>query len=282
MTYKLSRSAVSCLLGCFTLLNGPLAAQFPGFAFCSAGVHGDGFVDWTQLPPPPTPLRNGPNGPVDVTIPVTGVPGLTAAIHIPVANMTPGEPPYQVSNSTDLRLSLQDGATPTTITFNHPVSGVRANVRVHGRFGYKLTIIGNENPPGGPPPGEVDVSGFDFPGFQTKVAPLNILSRHNDLTTVSFAGQSGGDDFYFEVINLRVQSADLNFMKDVPTNGLRQWLQPDKGTYFAAPGGPAQISSLTDQSGNGSDASLANPDNRPVLDYDGGHCTPVAEFNGRP
>ena len=25
-------------------------------------------------PPPPTPLRNGPNGPVDVTIPVTGVP----------------------------------------------------------------------------------------------------------------------------------------------------------------------------------------------------------------
>jgi hypothetical protein len=281
VTTKFYGSALLCLFACFTSWNVPLAAQVRNFSFCSAGVYGDGFVDWSQLPPPPTPLRNGPNGPVDVTLPVTGIPGLTVAIHIPVANMTPGEPPYQVSNSTDLTLNLQDGASPITLTFNQPVRGVRANLRVHGRFEYKLTVIANENPPGGPPPAEIDVSGFDFPGFQTKVAPLNVLSRQNDLTKLSFAGQ-GGEDIYFELINVRVQSAGLDLSKNVPVNGLRQWLRADQGTYVVPPPGlPPKISSLTDQSGNGIDATSPDPGNAPVLDYDGGHCTPVAEFNGQ-
>ena len=85
----------------------------------------------------------------------------------PRRKLTPGDPPYKVSNSTDLRLSLQDGATPITITFNHPVTGVRANMRVHGRFEYKLTVIANKPSRWTPAEGEVDVSGFDFPGFQT-------------------------------------------------------------------------------------------------------------------
>jgi hypothetical protein len=113
-----------------------------------------------------------------------------ATIHIPVADMTTGEPPYQVSNSTDLKLNLRDGAFPITITFNHPVGGVRANVRVYGRFEYKLTVTANDTGPGTNLPGEIDFGGYGFPGFQSKIAPLNILSRHNDLTTVSFAGKA--------------------------------------------------------------------------------------------
>lgn len=281
MTYKIFRSLAVCLLAPFTLLNLPLQAQFPGFAYCPAGVQADGFIDWTQLPAPPTPSRNGPNDPIEATLPVTGIPGLTATVHIPIANMTPGEPPYQISNSTDLTLSLQDGATPITLTFNRPVRGVRAVVRVRGRFGYKMTVIANNtgNSGGTPPPGEVDISGFDFPGFQAKVAPLNILSRKNDLTTLSFAGQSG-EIFYFDLVNVRVQSADFDLASTVPVSGLVQWLRPDEGTYFAPPPVlPPKIETLTDRSGAGNNAASADVESAPLLDYDGEHCTPVAVFN---
>jgi hypothetical protein len=197
--------------------------------------------------------------------------------------MTPGEPPYQVSNSTDLSLNLRDGATPITLTFNHPVRGVRAVVRVRGRFSYKMTVTANvtDNSGGVPPPGEVDVSGFDFPGFQTKVAPLHILSRNNDLTTLSFAGQGGGDYIYFDLINVHVQSADLDLARTVPLNGLEQWLRPDEGTYFTPPAGlPPKIETLIDQSGAGNNVSSMGQDSAPLLDYDGEHCTPVMVFSG--
>jgi hypothetical protein len=237
------------------------------------------------LPPPPTPTRTQPNSPVDVTLPVAGIRGLTVTVHIPVASVPIGDPLYKVSNSTDLTLSVQDGASPVTLTFNHPVRGVRALMRVRGRFGHRLIVTANTpwpvtstNPPA---EGEVDVAGWDYPGFQTSVAPLNILSAKNDVTMVSFGSPNGDAEyFYFDLINVRVQSATLDFIRDVSSVGLQQWLRADMSQVDTPE--PSAVSVWPDQSGHGNDASSVSPDpaGSPSLDIDGGHCTHVVVFNG--
>src|SRR5690348_10862337 len=52
--------------------------------YCNSGLHPDGYIDLSSLPPSPNPQSTTP---VTATIPVTGVPGLTATVSIlPVPN----------------------------------------------------------------------------------------------------------------------------------------------------------------------------------------------------
>jgi hypothetical protein len=256
-----------------------LSAQFPNeVSTCLSGVQPDGFVDWTKLPTAPTA------GTVSTTIPVVGIPNLTATFQGTPAIQTFGEPFYAAGSNTDL--SLINGFNPT-ITFSLPVRGVSAVFRTSGRFGHTFKMLANPGPanvpPGFPAPlAEVDSSQSDLPTFIESSAPLQIRTTSAKISAVSFQfdadpGEYGG----YELINLRVESgAAPDPATKVPTDGLREWLRGDRpGTvrsYFLSP----PLVTWPDQSGSGSDAIAPSLSVAPPEFENGPNCTPVVSFGG--
>lgn len=238
--------------------------------FCTSGLQPDGFVDWSKLPPPLPPLTN-----VNVTIPVRGVPGLTATLQISPGGTFAQGPDfsrtafYSTVNSTNI--SVPSGVIPT-ITFNKPVKGVSVVIQSGGRFGYGYGITAYNNvgqATAVPPVDEVTEGGFQRGVKVFNSLPFEIRSQNTDISYVVFnLGMGSPIEGYdtFDLTNLRVESGSApDPALSIPMAGMREWLRADKISLAgdAIPGSPEGAiqydGSWPDQSGHGSDAVLIAP-----------------------
>lgn len=93
---------------------------------CSAGIEGNGFLDWTKLP-------TTPNGKaLNASIPVTGIPGLTATVQIPANGNFDYLNGATFSVNSPISLGVPTNSV-VTVVFSHPVKGVSASVANGGR-----------------------------------------------------------------------------------------------------------------------------------------------------
>lgn len=256
--------------------------------YCPSGLHPDGYIDFSGLPPAPPLQGNSPSAPVTATLPVTGVAGLTATITIPsLTAANPGAsamPAYSVNGGTlTLNGSPGDAKTALFLNFNQPIHGVGLNVQnPSGRFGYAYSLI------------EGDGSEL-FPAFNTTASGYTYsyinAPRNQSLQMVALPPASGIVDTNFQKAhvlfpgyplefftsvtfsNLRVQSVSApDPAGSVPTDGLQMWLRSDKGIDSAP-------DIWKDQSGNGHDAT-SSPGHQPIFSADGRTCQFTFQFNG--
>jgi hypothetical protein len=224
---------------------------------------------------------------VTQTVPVSGIPNLTATISIQGTLSNPGNSFYTVRNAADLFISTA-GGTPVTITFSSPVKGFSVVFRSYGRSNHGFHMMandvnGNTTSVAPPPPAQVDAEGFEYPADELSTAPLQIASTAANLTSAAFGFDGDlSENFSFELVNLRVESGSVpDGSGQVPLNGLAAWYRADKmGASLTPSSAPAPVSIWPDQSGNGNNANLPNGASGPVSTLDGPNCTPVLSFNG--
>ncbi|MGA8593153.1 MAG: LamG-like jellyroll fold domain-containing protein [Bryobacteraceae bacterium] len=263
------------------------AQTTPEISFCPAGVHADGFINWSKLPKAPA-AAIGQQISITQTVPVTGIANLTATISIQGTLSNPGNSFYTVMNAADLFISTA-GGTPVTITFSTPVKGFSVVFRSYGRSNHGFHMMandvnGNSTSVAPPPPAQVDADGFEYPADELSTAPLQISSTSANLTSAAFGFDGDfSENFSFELVNLRVQSGSApDGSSQVPLNGLTAWYRADKTGASLPPSasGPVNVSAWPDQSGSGNNASVPASGSGPVSTLDGGNCTPVLSFNG--
>jgi hypothetical protein len=267
--------------------------QMPPFGlYCPAGLHPDGYIDFSGLPPaPPLQGMTMPTPPVTAMLPVTGVPGLTMTIEIPgmySAVSTQQGPAYSVNGGT-LQLNGVAAGGIVSISFNQPIYGIGLNVgNPSGRFGYTYSLeVGDGS---GPLPLFASRAlGYTTDFFDPRTVSLQMVGLTTNFQTAAilFLAPVGTptSEFFIATIlsNLRIQSsAAPDPASSIPTEGLKQWLRSDKGTNydFAFPFPNHTGSGIwQDQSGNGHDAT-PTPNHQPALTVDGRTCQRTWQFNG--
>lgn len=254
--------------------------------YCNAGLHADGYVDFSDLPP--APIGTSSNGfgagtttPVTATVPVRGVPGLTATISIPSLSVYAGVPAYKV-NGVRLQFNGISQVTPVpvnllTLSFSSDIRGIGLDVgNPGGRFDYTYNLqVGNGSAV--PVPFSNTSLGYTFSLYTPMTENLQMVGRGVTFpsATVRFFG-SPGEGFGQPIVsNIRIQSASAPDPADsIPKAGLQQWLRGDVGTAY-----PYSTGIWPDQSGNGHDAT-ATPDHAPTVTADGRTCQSAWLFNG--
>ncbi len=255
-----------------------------GNLFCNAGFRPDGFIDFSGLPHAP----NFPNGgvpvsaPMTVTLPVIGVPGLTAQVTIPALQaLSGGGPVYTVVEGT-----LVLGGNPASggpgglliLQFSSPVTGVGIVANNVGR-GSSYTL---ETDAPGNLPANFQTSANNFtlsPNFFS--IPLEEVDLDGGFSTASVT--TGGSTIGFgtpSLSDLRVQSsgAAASYTSMVPKEGLQQWLSGESAGGIPFAGG---ASVWPDQSGNGHDATQTVAANQPGrVQGDGNACQGAFSFSG--
>jgi hypothetical protein len=246
--------------------------------YCTAGLHPDGYIDFSGLPPAPNIVGSPegkvtPSAAVTATLPVYGVAGLTATVTIPALyNSVPGPQAAYSADGGTLQLNgLPQSSAPSVLTlaFNQPIAGVGLNTATNGRFEYTYTLQV------GQPSGDT-AAGYTLSLGEPQTQSLQmvaLLQTRFGTASVQFAG-----DEYSTITlsNIRVQSSSAPDPANVvPTNGLEQWLRADQAqaSFNGASSGTWQ-----DQSGHGHDATpSAMP---PLLTVDGRNCQPAWQFTG--
>ena len=252
-----------------------LAQQNPNneFNFCPAGVQGDGVIDWTNLPAPPSPAAA-----VTATIPVNGISGLQAAVSIPLAADTFA--PLYATNGVQLMLN----ATSITLTFSQPVRGVSAVVNTVGRFGHTFTLTATQVAVRSGPnsPAQVSVEGNDQTFFQQSATPLEIRSYYSDIVSVTISANLADSEYQgMRISNFRVESGSApDPAVKVPTNGLREWLRADQlsDSYLFQLYGALPVTTWPGSYGNGTAATAAGTSTAPILSLYGQNCSKVLNF----
>ena len=124
----------------------------------NAGLHPDGYVDFSKLPRPPTTGGGGSSAPFTVTLPVEGVPGLTVQVTIPPLVFLSSAPLYAVADGV-----LVLNGTPAAneeilqLQFSKPIAGVGLQASIFAR-GESFTLETNSlSPP--MPPSSVNTAG---------------------------------------------------------------------------------------------------------------------------
>jgi hypothetical protein len=248
--------------------------------FCRGGVHADGVVDLSAAP------ANSPN---PYTVPVLGVPGLTATITYGI------------------------GLNGATITFSKPVKGLTvrlASVIDYVSASYTVTVnraVSQSFPLNSDFLVATDetISGHteSTPPVQTAQATtgnFSLLSPATDIQsiTINQSTELGPQSLF--VRNLRIQSGDVDLSYLVPRSGLKMWLgnQMTLGGIPANSPGPALklVTEWTDLSGNGNNAEQTIVASQPTAYYapnsaggfsesgaigDGPTCQPAVNFNGQ-
>ena len=247
--------------------------QAAGGLFCTAGIHPDAYVDFTQLPPPPAAVPGQVQGPLTYTLPVTGIAGLTVQVTIPAG--PEGQQAYGVGEG---QLALPGTNATVQLVFNKPVFGVSAIGNSYGRqSAFSISPDPTTNP---------DLP----PAFLNSIATLNLplyfysqpLQQVNVSPTIGgftntyiFASAPGYGSV--SMSNVRVQSTSTDNTSLVPTNGLQQWLSSD---MIVAPFEPG-LGTWPDASGNHHDATQTNIANSPAPSQgDGNNCKPAYGFSG--
>ncbi len=270
-------SLVVIFLATSSIIHTAVYAQSPlaeDGLYCSAGLHPDGYIDFSGLPPAPNSAA------VTATLPVQGVPGLTVAVTIPALYGMQTRPTaaYSVNGGTLQLNGLPKSSTGTvlTLSFNQPIAGMGLNTETSGRFEYSYTLqVGV--PPNETPSFLTMAQGYTVDLSTPQTQSLQMVGLPGTLfrsASVQFAG-----DEYSTIAfsNIRVQSSSApDPARVVPTNGLQQWLRADQA--FAATDGAAG-GAWQDQSGQGHSATpSAIP---PFLTADGRNCQPAWQFTGQ-
>jgi hypothetical protein len=259
--------------------------------YCNAGLHPDGYVDFSGLPPAPTGMSTAgvpsesTTSPVTATLPVKGVPGLTVTISIPSLQVQAGAPAYFV-NGAQLQFNnlVEFNASPETLltlSFNQPVYGVGLNMgNGSGRFLYSYNLQVGDASQSVPAPFSNTASGYTLDPLNPRSVNLQVVGLTTTFSTaaVQFIGDPG-EGFGSPIFsNIRIQSSSAPDPADsVPRDGLQQWLRMENVTsyLFFLPGS----GTWTDQSGNGHDAT-PTPGHAPTLVADGRTCLGAWQFNG--
>jgi hypothetical protein len=273
--------ATSLLIHTAVYGQSPLAEEG---LYCSAGLHPDGYIDFSGLPRAPNIVNQQgqatPSAAVTATLPVQGVPGRTATVTIPALYdmKTGATPAYSVNGGTLQLNGLPKSSTGTvlTLSFNQPIAGVGLNTETSGRFQYSYTLqVGV--PPNETPSFLTMAQGYtvDLSTPQTQsLQMVGLLDTLFQSASVQFAGDEYSN---IEFSNIRVQSSSApDPASVVPTNGLQQWLRADQA--FAATAGA--VSGLwQDQSGQGHNATPSAI--APFFTADGRNCQPAWQFTGQ-
>jgi hypothetical protein len=249
-------------------------AQVP--AFCNAGLVPDGYIDLSAMPTAPNFPGGGTSAPITVTLPVTGVAGLTVQLTIAALQDVFG-PVYTVNNGT---LTFQgipaSNGVLLSLQFSSPVTGVGLVAQSAGR-GTNFSL-------------QTDVS-TDMPHeFQNTVGndtqppyhfglPLQQVSLSAGFSTAYVTTTNGFEFGGSSISNVRVQSASAyaSALKSVPTQGLQQWLRSESAPSQFVGG----VSIWPDQSGSGHDATQTVPGNQPNgVQADGSACKSAFNFAG--
>jgi Concanavalin A-like lectin/glucanases superfamily len=272
---------LACALLALSITPAITAAQEAnGGLFCTAGLHPDGFIDLTKLPPAPF-FPNGPGGgplpsaPISVTLAVTGIPGLTAQVNIPALQPTRRGPVYSLVNGALQFNGFPSAGYSVMFQFNNPVLGVGVVGYTQGRSsGFSIST----GPPSNVPANFVNtISTFNLAPYNFYAAPLqqvNMFGPGGFQTAYVLAEYTGYG--LPSIANVRVQSASASDAGLVPKEGLQQWLSSDA---IASPF--SSFGSWPDQSGNGHDATQTASANQPgYVQQDGNHCQPALAFAG--
>jgi hypothetical protein len=258
---------------------------------CPNGLQPDGFIDWSGLPAAPVLSANGPTRPVTATLPVTGVPGLTASVTIPALSLPPdgatGKPAYTVLGD-KLHLNGLDanGNTNISISFSKPVRGVSAEANSVGEFPFTASLSA------GGPISIGSVAGTDSftfapswgDNFYPVGAPVQVRITEVPVSTISMnlstpLGIHGYDEA--DWTNVRIESGTApDLAQGVPSDGLSLWLASDT----VVNGKINNSQTWYDQSPVGQDASIASapyPQPAPFFGtYSASTCRPVYSFTG--
>lgn len=268
------------LLFCAFTLS--LAAEpIPYNYFCNAGVQPNAFLDWSKMPA--APVFNSPDQIFTATIPVSGVPSLSATIQFSGLSSNLGTSIYSVVGNTNLQVNAFDGVI--TITFNQPIQGIRLLANTFGRFGHTFTMETDDtNDPlsEGGTGFDSASSGSDRPGTgQYTATPLQVVQGSRSITKVTFTFQSDYTEYsYFSLDNVRIQLGSSDESQDVPKQGLMQWLRADTGVMLPDEPFP-NVSGWTDQSGHNASAMQSVSSREPMfIPQDGPNCQPAIRFNG--
>ena len=113
--------------------------------YCSAGLHPDGYIDFSAMPTAPKTAPGQPSPQVTATLPVHGVPGLAVTVTVPPLepNTDSSGPVYSVNGGTlqlNATLSQDPSGSILILNFNQPVTGVGLNTQTTGRFAYTYTL----------------------------------------------------------------------------------------------------------------------------------------------
>jgi hypothetical protein len=285
------RSLASTVIAALLLVHPMVRGQVLGSEglYCNAGLHPDGYVDFSGLPPAPTGTssRGVPSEsvtpPVTATLPVKGVPGLTVTISIPALQVQPGVPAYSV-NGAQLQFNglAEFSALPVTLltlSFNQPVNGIGLNMgNSSGRFGYSYNLQVGDGSQAAPPPFSNAASGYTLDPVDPRSENLQLVGLTTTFSTAALQfvvdpGEGVGSPI---VSNLRVQSSSApDPAASIPKEGLQQWLRMENvASYY-----PSGYGTWQDQSGNGHDAT-ATPGHEPTLTSDGRSCLGAWQFDG--
>jgi hypothetical protein len=283
-----NRVSVSLILVALSLVLIPAchgAALASDGLYCTAGLHPDGYIDFSGLPPAPNIEGSSsgkvtPSAAVTATLPVYGVPGLTVTVTIPALyNSVPGpQAAYSVDGGT-LRLNglpQSSAASVLILAFNQPIAGVGLNTATNGRFEYTYTLQVGQPSGDSPAIFATTAAGYTLSLIEPQTQSLQmvaLLPTRFGTASVLFAG-----DEYSTITlsDVRVQSSTApDPANAVPTKGLEQWLRADQAqaSLDGASNGTWQ-----DQSGHGHDATpSAVP---PFLTADGHNCQSAWQFTG--
>jgi hypothetical protein len=253
--------------------------------YCTAGLHPDGYIDFSGLPPAPNIVGSPegkvtPSAAVTATLPVYGVAGLTATVTIPALyNSVPGaQAAYSVDGGT-LQLNglpQSSASSVLTLAFNQPIAGVGLNAVTNGRFEYAYTLQVGQPSGDSPAVFATTAAGYTLNLGEPQTQSLQmvaLLPTRFGTASVQFAG-----DEYSAITlsNVRVQSSSApDPAKVVPTNGLEQWLRADQAQASLDGAGSG---TWQDQSGNGHDATPSAM--QPLLTADGRNCQAAWQFTG--
>ena len=246
-----------------TCLSTCALAQFQSQPYCNAGLHPDGYVDFTLLPAPPAAPSSAP---IVLTAPVQGVPGLNVQITIPSGY-------YYVFNGA----LILNGQSPDNqllqLQFNKPVVGIGLRAKLAAR-GSNFSLQINDGPSS--PDGFTNTVTNNVLGYFTDTTSLEAVQvNSSDPPALSTAILVG--DPRTQVSNLRIQSASYSGSNMVPKQGLQQWLMSESASDDFA----GTASSWPDQSGNGHDATQTVTANQPFQTaQDGRNCKGGFEFFG--
>lgn len=272
-------SAVAVLL----LAHAAARGQISDYGlYCNAGLHPDGYIDLSHLPPAPTGNSMSVTPAVTAILPVEGVPGLTATITIPsLSAVTAGAPAYTVNG---VRLQLNglnaDRSQPTvlTLSFSAPIQGVGLDVgNPTGRFTYSYSLqVGNGT---GPLPAfNNTASGYTFFIYTPRSENLQEVGLVNTFQTAAVVFHGEAQEAFGQPIfsNIRVQSVSAPDPSNaISKDGLQLWLRSDKGVTTNSSG-----VTWEDQSGNGHDAT-STLGHMPTFTADGRNCQSAWLFDGQ-
>jgi hypothetical protein len=252
--------------------------------YCTAGLHPDGYIDFSALPPATTIIneqgQTTPSAAVTATLPVRGVRDLTVTVTIPpLYNVSAGaHPAYSVDGGT-LQLNglpQSNSASVLTLAFDHAIAGVGLNTETSGRFNYTYTLGVGQPPVNSPAIFATSATGYTLNLGVPQTQSLQMVALLYTLFQTASVQFSGDEYSNITLSNIRVQSLSAPDPSGaVPTTGLQQWLRADQAAASQEEFGNRV---WQDQSGHGHDATpSANP---PVLAADGRNCQPTWLFSG--